>query len=175
MSTIAPVVDSAPGVARSTTTRATSSGREPRLPFGSSTGAQPHRLHSTTAAESAGQHSRGRPGAQRKGCPMFTRRSTTHWSAPVRMATALVGGVAGLSFLVGCGEASVRETEPQPVSHKVTIDEEQVRRELIQFENRRAAWAKQYAESKAEGETDESADASRNINQREHLARKNGH
>lgn len=94
---------------------------------------------------------------------MSTVRFTTHRSAAVRMAVALVGCVASLSLLAGCGEAAVGENEAEPVSGKFSFDAEQARRELIQFQNRRAAWAKQYAESREE---------STNVNPREHLAHK---
>ncbi|HEX6338683.1 MAG TPA: hypothetical protein VFZ85_17150, partial [Jiangellaceae bacterium] len=68
-----------------------------------------------------------------------------HRSATVRMATVLVGGVTGVGLLVGCGAATVTEAEPAR-ANVVSLDAEQVRRELIQFENRRAAWASQNAD-----------------------------
>lgn len=103
---------------------------------------------------------------------MFTIRSTAHRSWTRRFATGLATGLTMAGLLVGCGEAAVTETEVKVPSGRVTIDEELVKRELILFENRRAAWAKQYAESQDKGEDDDSADESPNVNQREHLPHK---
>lgn len=93
---------------------------------------------------------------------ILSLQSMVHRSATVRMATVLVGGVTGVGLLVGCGAATVTEAEPAR-ANVVSLDAEQVRRELIQFENRRAAWASQYADPSEPGA---------NVNSREHLAHK---
>lgn len=93
---------------------------------------------------------------------ILSLQSMVHRSATVRMATVLVGGVAGVGLLVGCGAAAVSEAEPAR-ANVVSLDAEQVRRELIQFENRRAAWASQYADPSERGA---------NVDSREHLAHK---
>lgn len=94
---------------------------------------------------------------------MLSLPSVVHRSVTVRVATVLVGGVAGVGLLVGCGgAAAVSEAEPQR-ANVVSFDAEQVRRELIQFENRRAAWASQNADPSERGA---------NVNSREHLAHK---
>lgn len=93
---------------------------------------------------------------------ILSLQSMVHRSATVRMATVLVGGVTGVGLLVGCGAATVTEAEPAR-ANVVSLDAEQVRRELIQFENRRAAWASQNADPSERGA---------NVNSREHLAHK---
>ena len=92
---------------------------------------------------------------------MSTVRSTARRPAASRMAAALIGGLASLGLLLGCSEA-VSETELEPGRGEFSFDADRIQRELIQFQNRRAAWAKQYAESLAET----------NVNLREHLAHK---
>jgi len=89
-------------------------------------------------------------------------QSMVHRSATMRMATVLVGGAAAVGLLVGCGAAAVSEAGPER-ANVVSLDAEQVQRELIQFENRRAAWASQYADPSEPGA---------NVNSREHLAHK---
>ncbi|HEX6232269.1 MAG TPA: hypothetical protein VFZ63_04010 [Jiangellaceae bacterium] len=94
---------------------------------------------------------------------MLSLQSMVHRSATVRMATVLVGGVAGVGLLVGCGDAAaVSEAEPAR-ANVVSLDAEQVRRELIQFENRRDAWVSLNADPSEQGA---------NVNSREHLAHK---
>jgi len=93
---------------------------------------------------------------------ILSLQSMVHRSATVRMATVLVVGVTGVGLLVGCGAATVTEAEPAR-ANVVSLDAEQVRRELIQFENRRAAWASQNADPSERGA---------NVNSREHLAHK---
>ncbi|HEX6336936.1 MAG TPA: hypothetical protein VFZ85_08280 [Jiangellaceae bacterium] len=88
---------------------------------------------------------------------MSTVRSTARRPAASRIAAALIGGLASLGLLLGCSEA-----ELEPGRGEFSFDADRIERELIQFQNRRAAWAKQYAESLAET----------NVNLREHLAHK---
>ena len=90
---------------------------------------------------------------------MSTVRSLARRPAVSRMATALIGGLASLGLLLGCSEAGT-ETESEPAGGAFSFDADRVERELLQFQNRRAAWAQQYAKSSKE----------RNVNSREHLA-----
>jgi len=92
---------------------------------------------------------------------MSTVRTIARQPAASRIATALIGGLAGLGFLLGCSEAGT-ETDSEPARGAFSFDADRIERELLQFQNRRAAWAQQYAKSSKE----------RNVNLREHLAHK---